>query len=102
MNIGPFTLANNVFAAPMAGERNFEVVKRYVDDMVIVTDEEIAEAMAFLLTRCKLLAEGGGAAATAALLSGKVSAKSSDRVVAVLSGGNIDLGRLTQAVSPSL
>ena len=98
LHVAPGTTIADGLAAPMAGERNFEVVRRYVDDMVIVTDEEIAEAMSFLLTRCKLLAEGGGAAATAALLSGRIATRSSDRVVALLSGGNIDLPRLMQAV----
>jgi threonine dehydratase len=86
-------------AAPMAGERNFEVVKRYVDDVVLVSDEEITDAMAVLLSRCKLLAEGAGAAATAALLTGKIPVRPTDHVVALLSGGNVDLGRLKELLA---
>ncbi|MES2176273.1 MAG: threonine/serine dehydratase [Gemmatimonadota bacterium] len=91
------TIADGL-AAPMAGERNFEIVQRYVDDVVLVTDDEIAEAMGVLLSRCKLLAEPAGAAATAALLAGKVVTRASDRVVALLSGGNVDLERVKQFV----
>ena len=81
-------------AAPMAGERNYAAVARYVDDVVLVSDDEIAEAMSVLLSRCKLLAEGAGAAATAALLCGRVPVRATDRVVVMLSGGNVDVERL--------
>lgn len=81
-------------AAPMAGERNYEAVVRWVDDVVLVTDEEIAETMSVLLSRCKLLAEGAGAAATAALLFGRIPLTGTERVVAMLSGGNVDMARL--------
>ncbi len=81
-------------SAPMAGERNYEAVARFVDDVVLVTDQEIAAAMSFLLSRCKLLAEGAGAATTAALLCGRVPLAKSERVVAMLSGGNVDMERL--------
>jgi len=95
----PSSIADGL-AAPMAGERNFEAVQRYVDDVVLVSDEEIAEAMGLLLSRCKLLAEGAGAAATAALITGKIPMKGSEHVVAVLSGGNVDLARLSQLLAP--
>lgn len=83
-------------AAPMAGEKTYEAVQRYVDDVVLVSDEEIALAMEMLLSRCKLLAEGGGAAATAALLAGRIPMRGTEHVVAILSGGNVDLERLLQ------
>ncbi len=89
----PSSIADGL-AAPMAGERNFAAVQRYVDDVVLVSDEEIAEAMGLLLTRCKLLAEGAGAAATAALITGKIQTTGAEHVVAMLSGGNVDLARL--------
>ena len=91
------TIADGL-AAPMAGERNFDVVRRYVDDSVVVTEDEIREAMTLLLTRCKLVAEGAGAATTAALISGKLSLDGREHVVAVLSGGNIDIARLGELV----
>ncbi len=76
-------------AAPMAGELNFEFVKAYVDDVITVSDEEIVAAMGALLTRAKVLTEPAGAAGVAALLSGCIPIETGDRVVAVLSGGNI-------------
>lgn len=89
------TIADGL-AAPMAGVRNFEAVRRYVDDIVLVSEAEIKEAMVLLLTRCKLLAEGAGAATTAALISGKISPRGNEHVVAILSGGNVDLSRLME------
>ncbi|MGI8496513.1 MAG: threonine ammonia-lyase [Gemmatimonadaceae bacterium] len=92
------TLADGL-GAPMAGDITFPIVRRYVDDVVLVSDEEIAGAMRFLLERAKLLAEGAGAAATAALLSGRLAVRPTDRVVAIVSGGNVDLERLQQVIS---
>lgn len=89
----PHSIADGL-AAPMAGERNFAAIQRFVDDVVIVTDDEIAVAMSLLLTRCKLLAEGAGAAATAALISGRIPLQGTEHVVAVLSGGNVDVATL--------
>ncbi len=82
------TIADGL-AAPFAGSLNYEIVRKYADDVVIVTDDEIRHAMRLLLERCKTLAEPAGAAATAALLSGKVKAPPGSRVVSVVSGGNI-------------
>ena len=79
--------------APMAGELNFEVVRRHVEDVVLVSDDEIREAMAFILERAKLLVEPAGAAAVAALLAGRIPLADGP-VVAILSGGNVDLDRL--------
>lgn len=91
----PSSIADGL-AAPMAGEHTFEVVRRYVDDVVLVSDQEIGEAMTLLLARCKLLAEGAGAAAVAALLSGRIGVLPSDHVVVMVTGGNVDLHRLAQ------
>ncbi|BBD71682.1 threonine ammonia-lyase [Sulfodiicoccus acidiphilus] len=75
----------------------FSVIKELVDEIVVVEDEEIAEAMFLLLERNKTLAEGAGAASLAALLSEKVKVRGK-RVVAVISGGNVDLTLLTNIV----
>lgn len=88
------TIADGL-AAPMAGERAYAVVARYVDDVVLVTDAEIAASMRDLLLSAKLLAEGGGAAATAALLAGRLPI-GGKRVVSVVSGGNVDAERIKQ------
>jgi threonine dehydratase len=70
----------------------FEMVRKYVDDYVLVTEEEIARAMVVALQE-RFVVEGGGAVGIAALLSGKV--KSLGRsVAAVISGGNVDLSLL--------
>jgi threonine dehydratase len=90
------TIADGL-AAPMAGDLTYPIVKRYVDDVVLVADDEIAAAMREILFSAKLLVEGGGAAATAALLSGKLKL-SGRRVVAVVSGGNVDASRVTEVI----
>lgn len=66
----------------------------YLDDLVLVEEDDIAEAMFLCLERAKLVVEGAGAAAVAALLSGRVAPARSGATVAVLSGGNIDAGLL--------
>jgi threonine dehydratase len=89
------TIADGL-AAPMAGTLTYEVVRRYVDDVVLVSDEEITVALRALLTRTKLLAEPAGAAAVAAVLGRKVPMREGERVVAVVSGGNVDLPKLKE------
>ena len=90
------TMADGL-AAPMAGDVTYPIVKRYVDDVVLVTDDEIMTAMREMLFSTKLLAEGGGAAATAAVMTGKLDL-GGRRVVAVLSGGNIDPARVRECL----
>jgi threonine dehydratase len=76
-------------APPMAGKLNFAVVERFVDDVVLVSDEEIVSAMGRILEATKQLVEPSGAAAVAALLARRIPISPSDTVVSVLSGGNI-------------
>lgn len=76
------------------GEINFSVVRRYVDDIVTLPDKEIFEAMLWVMERCKLVVEGAAAAPVAALLRGLVPVPAGSRVVAVLSGGNVNLDQL--------
>jgi len=87
------TIADGL-AAPFAGELCYGIVRDLVEDVVLVSDGEIAEAMQMLLTRAKILAEPAGAAATAALLSGKIPEARGARIVSIVSGGNVDLDRL--------
>jgi threonine dehydratase len=87
------TIADGL-AAPFAAPTSQRLIERLVDDVVIVTDDEILEAMRRLLERTKLLVEPAGAAATAALLTGKVGVDPGSRVVATLSGGNVDFEKL--------
>lgn len=81
-------------SAPYAGERTLATVQRLVDELVLVTDEEINTAMKVLLERCKLMPEPAAAASVAALLSGKVRVAENEKVVAILTGGNLDLAQL--------
>jgi len=87
------TIADGL-TGPIAGDLNLAAVQRYVDDVVLVSDAEIADAMRIILERTKLLAEPAGAAATAALLSRRVILPADTQVVSLLSGGNIDRPRL--------
>ncbi len=77
------------------------IIRGYVDEMVDVTEEEIAEAIVRLMEETKLVAEGAGAVGVAALLSGRIPAKLT-RVCAVISGGNIDLNMMARVVDQGL
>jgi threonine dehydratase len=76
------------------GEINFDVVRRYVDDIVTLPDRQIFEAVIWVMERCKLVVEGAAAAPVAALLHGLIKMPRGSRVVAVLSGGNVNLDAL--------
>lgn len=93
------TIADGL-SAPFAGELTFAVVQQYVEEVVLVTDDQIRSAMALILERCKVLAEPAGAAAVAALLSGAITTPSAGPVVAVVSGGNVDVGKLATLLQP--
>jgi threonine dehydratase len=85
---GPgFTIADGI-AVKTPGELTMSILERVLDDMVAVTDEEISEAIVYLLERTKLVVEGAGAVGIAALMTGKIGG--SGTVVPLLSGGNID------------
>ncbi len=87
------TIADGL-APPMAGQHTYPVVKALVDDVVTVTDAEIVDGLKMLMLRCKLMAEPAGAAAVGALLAGKVQVRPDSKVVAIISGGNVDLDEL--------
>lgn len=79
-------------AVKRSGEKTFDIIKEYVEELVLVTDEQLKEAVMLLLERAKLLTEPSGAAPLAALLSGNIKNLVGDTKVAlVLSGGNVDL-----------
>ncbi|MCU5131515.1 bifunctional threonine ammonia-lyase/L-serine ammonia-lyase TdcB [Bacillus cereus] len=83
-------------AVKIPGNLTFEIVKDLVDDIVTVSEEELEVAMKDLLQRGKAVVEGAGALATAALLAGKVDKYvQGKKVVAVISGGNVDLKRIS-------
>jgi len=87
------TIADGL-APPSVGELNLALVQKYVDELVLVSDDEIIEALGLILEWCKLLTEPAGAAAFAALLFGKANIPNGSEVVCMLSGGNIDRNRL--------
>jgi threonine dehydratase len=94
------TLADGVAVAG-PGALTFPLIQRYVDDIVTVAEEDIAQAIVLLLERSKLVVEGAGALGAAALMSGTVKAEGRETVV-VLSGGNIDINLLASVVQHGL
>jgi threonine dehydratase len=86
--VSPTSIADGL-SAPFAGTYAFEIVRERVEPIVLVSEEEIEQAMRFLYTRAKLACEPAGAAATAALMAGKVPLEPGETVVAVVSGGNV-------------
>jgi threonine dehydratase len=76
------------------GEKTFEIIRKYVDDIVTLPDEKMFEAVVWTMHYAKLVPEGAAAAPVAALLNGLIKAPAGSRVVAVLSGGNVNLDQL--------
>jgi threonine dehydratase len=76
------------------GETTFEVVRRFVDEIVTLPDERIFDAMIWIMSHAKLVVEGAAAAPVAALLNGLVKAPPGAKVACVLSGGNVNLDQI--------
>jgi threonine dehydratase len=94
------TIADGI-AVRRAGERTLPLVQKYVDDIVTVEEEEIANAILLLLEREKTLAEGAGAAAIAAVLNRKLPLRDK-RVAVLVCGGNIDVTLLSRIIERGL
>jgi threonine dehydratase len=94
------TIADGI-AVRRAGETTFPLVAKYVDEMVTVEEEEIASAILTLLETEKTLAEGAGAAATAALLQHKTKLDG-QRTAVIVGGGNIDVSLLSRIIERGL
>ncbi|HEV3128773.1 MAG TPA: threonine ammonia-lyase [Solirubrobacteraceae bacterium] len=92
---GAPTIADGI-AVKQPGELTLKLIEKWVDEVVVVGEDEVAEAMVFLLERTKLAVEGAGAVGVAALSSGQVKLRGP--VVVVLSGGNVDPGLLGEIV----
>jgi len=91
---GPIiTLADGI-AVKMPGAFTRPLVEKYVDEIVVVEEDLVADAMVLLMDRGKLYVEGGGAVGVSALMSGQVKPAQSGTTCVVLSGGNVDLGLL--------
>jgi len=95
----PDTLADGM-TPPFVGALPLAIAREAVDEIVAVGEGEIIGAMKLLMTRAKLYVEGSGAAATAAVLTGKVRIWQGARVCAIVSGGNVDLERIAALVLP--
>ncbi|MDE3096065.1 MAG: threonine ammonia-lyase [Chloroflexota bacterium] len=96
---GP-TIAEGI-AVGGPGEVTFPLLQRCLDGVVVVDEDAVAQAMVLLLERSKLVVEGAGAVGVAALMAGKVDV-AGKRVVAVLSGGNVDINMLARVVEHGL
>jgi len=94
------TIADGI-AVRRAGDRTFPMVQKYVDDIVTVEEEEIANAILLLLEREKTLAEGAGAASIAALLNHKLALQGK-KVAVLVCGGNIDVTLLARIIERGL
>ena len=97
---GQATVADGI-SVGSPGRITLPLVSRYVDDLVVVGEEEITEAMMLLLERCKLLVEGAGAVGLAAVLSGKIQVDG-EKVAIVLSGGNVDTHLIARVLERGL
>ncbi|MEU3792273.1 threo-3-hydroxy-L-aspartate ammonia-lyase [Streptomyces fructofermentans] len=94
----PRTVADGQ-ATPSPGELTFSVIRRLVDQVVLVSDDEIRDAMRFAFEHLKIVTEPSGATALAALLNGRVGDLPA-RVGAVVSGGNVDAARFAELCGP--
>ncbi|HVE64997.1 MAG TPA: threonine/serine dehydratase, partial [Thermoanaerobaculia bacterium] len=93
----PWNTIADGMTPPFVGALTLEIVRETVDDVVGISEAAILEAMKLLMTRAKLYVEGAGAAATAALLDARVRVPPGAKVVALVSGGNVDLGAWGQS-----
>jgi len=94
------TFADGI-AVKRPGENTFDLVTRYVDEIVTVTDDEVASAVLALIEQQKLIAEGAGAVAVAAAMFGKVDI-AGKKVICMVSGGNIDVNILSRVITRGL
>lgn len=90
------TMADGI-AVKKPGELTFQLIQKYVDDLYCVDEMEIARTMLMILERNKLLVEGSGASSLAALLYQKVNF-TNKKVVAILSGGNVDVNFISRII----
>ena len=94
------TIADGI-AVKRPGDNTFELVSKYVDEIAVVSDDEVASAILALMEKQKMIAEGAGAVSVAAVMFDKFKL-AGKRVVAVVSGGNIDVTSLSRVVDRGL
>ncbi len=95
------TIADGI-AVKQPGANTFSYCEKYVDGVVTVTDDEIAEAILTLMEKQKVVAEGAGATPVAAILSGKLPQLKGKKVCCLVSGGNIDVSILSRVIQRGL
>ncbi len=95
----PYDTIADGMTPPFVGALPLAIAREAVDEIVTVSEGEILEGMRILMTRAKLYVEGSGAAAVGALLAGKIDLPAGARVVAIVSGGNVDLARVAAALA---
>ena len=95
--IAPHSVADGL-GAPFAGRWTLAMARRHLDGIVLLDDPTILAGLRFAVERLKQVVEPAGAAALAALLAGKVRLRERDRVALVLSGGNVEVGRLGELI----
>jgi threonine dehydratase len=98
VRIQPDSVADGL-GAPFAGEWTLAMTRRYVDDIVLLDDPTILAGMRFAVERLKQVVEPAGAAALAAVLAGRIPVRAGERVAVVLSGGNVEVGRLGELLA---
>lgn len=86
---GKLSIADGI-VVKQCGDITFKILNKYFDDVILVSEAEIAEIILFLFENCKIVAEGAGAVTTAAVLFNKLNVKNK-KIACVLSGGNIDV-----------
>jgi threonine dehydratase len=96
-----YTIADGI-AVKQPGKLTYEIVSKYLDDIVLVDDVSIVKTMFLLMERAKLVVEPAGAASLAYLLSNGSQAGKKDKVATILSGGNVDMYLLGQVVAKGL
>jgi threonine dehydratase len=102
VTLEPATTVADGIAVKRAGDLTFEHVRRWVDEIVTVSEEEIASAILYLLEREKTVAEGAGAVAVAALMNHRIRELAGKQVVAIVSGGNIDVNLVARIIERGL
>lgn len=95
-----YTIADGI-KVKEPGEHTFEYCKKYVDDIVTVTDDEVSSAILALIEQHKMIAEGAGAVSVAAVMFDKIPVEGKN-VVCLVSGGNIDVTILSRVIKRGL
>lgn len=98
VTIQPQSVADGL-GAPFAGTWTLAMVRRYVDQIVLLDDPTILAGLRFAVERMKQVVEPAGAAALAAVLAGRVEIRDGERVAVLVSGGNVEVGRLGELIA---